>query len=700
VVTITDFLQSTFGNNLGKGLQPAGLAPAAILVLLQVVFILPTLLNHNAAVALALLSLGPAWQAVLLSATVLIASYLLAATSNLILKLVSGETWGVSPILGRLLLAREQAKLKALADPGPRAARDAEAASAQLNARMALVTGYPAGRQYLTPTALGNVLNAVAGYTWQRYRIDLRALLPHLQTAMGEDGVLLARLNNEKATLDLLVNLTFVLGLAGAENVLVQSAFGQWAAAWLALPLFLAGYAVYWAAVSQAHTWADLIGMVFDLHREKLRCLLNLRPFLSPADERQVWEQVSDWLLWGDPPGPIFAGDPASALARVAPGTSGQVGPGPQVDAAEAPFQPSGPAGAPVAVIARTATWLVANPGTEPADVHLTVTDPDLLSAPPDGIVDPPGWSHRWEPEPGTSGPPVLHWTSAGVPAKGTRVLSYAAPIARFQLAVDGLRTDGLTVAGRVRRRSGLVAYDCAVEIRNDGEVTAQQVTLAVIVQLGQGSVYPSLARFGIAQADGRPAVHAAAGRRSQDVPLGYQWPAVTLPPGAALTMRFHLLTDQGATGETPRAAEARRQWALCQSRLALDGHLPNPAGDEVSYDRLIGNGRPPDQSWAVMELEDPATRADGSVVALWNNLGCAWLHLREWDAAAHAFAEAERAGRGFPAALATQAKPADPALTAVAENLRVLRLARNEFTTWEGARLAWPGQPGVLGWR
>jgi len=155
----------------------------------------------------------------------------------------------------------------------------------------------------VAPTALGNVLNATASYMWQRYRIDMTALWPYMETVIAEDKSLVDRINNEKATLDFLLNLAFVFVVFSIEYAVVRLFYpGSWLQTFLVpLAAWLLAFAFYRMAVSKARSWGQAVQMAFasDPHREKLRTRLGLRRFESNADERIVWKEASRWLLWG-----------------------------------------------------------------------------------------------------------------------------------------------------------------------------------------------------------------------------------------------------------------------------------------------------------------------------------------------------------------------------------------------------------------
>jgi hypothetical protein len=351
LAAISDFLKDTLTESLKKPLQPSGLFAAAIFLLFNLLFAFPTLVDLNNPVATTFLGLSTAWQGVLASALVLVLAYLLVSMSSTILKLATGELWADSPWLGRMFTRRQKGILDALPtyddcleeastqtqqlddlekkineskatlkrlDKGSPDYRRKEAELARHKQdRNQLIAAILRCRQrswektsrfsreegYVAPTALGNVLNATASYIWQRYRIDMTALWPHMETVIADDTALVDRINNEKATLDFLLNLAFVFVVFSVEYLVVRLFYlGTWLQTFLVpLAALLLAFAFYRMAVGKARSWGQAVQMAFasDPHREKLRTTLGLRKFENSADERKVWKKASEWLLWG-----------------------------------------------------------------------------------------------------------------------------------------------------------------------------------------------------------------------------------------------------------------------------------------------------------------------------------------------------------------------------------------------------------------
>ena len=174
---------------------------------------------------------------------------------------------------------------------------------------------YPA-QQYVFPTDLGNVMNATSDYIFDRYGVEMESLWTQMEIVVADDKPLATRIDNEKATLDFMLNLAVIAGLFAVEYLLLHVWLKQFVAAALGAASFIfAGYVVYHVAVGKARSWGNAVQTAFDLHREDLRKRLRLREFRGAADEKAAWTQLGSWILWGKP-------SPESLFEPTAPLTS------------------------------------------------------------------------------------------------------------------------------------------------------------------------------------------------------------------------------------------------------------------------------------------------------------------------------------------------------------------------------------------
>jgi hypothetical protein len=487
---LTDFLSTTITDQARKLVQPAGLIPAAIFVLLNVTLIFYTGEAQALPAIAAFVRLPGIWQALIVLGIVLVLGYLIASLSAGIMKLVTGELWARSSIFGAMGRGLQYRHLQALRKRREALLPASEKASGPLaddaaQAALDLFTQFPVdeahARAYLAPTSLGNAVNAAASRLWLQYRIDLTALWPHMEQVVATDAPLAARLGNERATLEFLVNLWFVLWVFILEYALLVGAVWQrplkvGVAALVFIPL---AWIVYRAAVGKARTWAALVQTAFDLHRDDLRRALRLRAFTSVDDERMVWDHTSGWLLWPTPPdtmGDLFQDEPwrtpAPAPSPVVTATENALVEQRSVEVVES-TDPPGPNTSSAALFARTKyidyTLLVTNriaaPTGAPPDgvakqVSLAVADPRVpatIDVATDVLVPVArgggrsGWGAAPQPPelltggaPGT--PLALLWNVGDLPVNGALTL-------RYRVRVDTLFQARLTAAGAPKRK-------------------------------------------------------------------------------------------------------------------------------------------------------------------------------------------------------------------------------------------------------
>lgn len=303
---LATFISGTVNESLKKLVQPSGLIAASIFTLLNVLLVFPLLAGYSVTFVTHFFGLQDVWQTLALVALVLMLGYLLVSLNTFILNLMSGELWR-NTFFGAFFIQRAhwwQKKLKTQSR-GAGGPLTSKSEAEQRRALLTLTTDYPPYEYegVLSPTILGNVLNAVSTHIWAHYRIDMATLWPHLEVIISEEKTLPARIQDAKGSLDFLLNLSFLLYLFAFEYALASI----WTHSHVELfaPAFLlAGYLIYRASISQAHAWGDAVQMAFDLYRGKLREKLGLPEAKTRAEEFAMWENASRWLQWNTLTGP------------------------------------------------------------------------------------------------------------------------------------------------------------------------------------------------------------------------------------------------------------------------------------------------------------------------------------------------------------------------------------------------------------
>lgn len=307
---VAKFLQGKVDESLTKLVQPAGLVPAAVFVLLNLAFVYPALTAAEVGYATAFGALDETWQAVTVAVVILFLGYLLLSVSANVLDLLAGDSWRHAWLYG-FLQDKVRERLKRQPSETRHDAIDDPRSIEALGKAWELRSAYPVRRleregqltdeqvEDVGPTSLGNAIRASHALVFDRYSIDLVALWPQLEASTDKDAPAIAAATDAKASLDMLANLVFVLGVFGVEGLAFFSTTGDWSSALLSLLSFPVAYIVYRAATAKARAWGDTVETVVDLAREDLRKKLDLREHTSAKDERQLWEKTSKVFLWG-----------------------------------------------------------------------------------------------------------------------------------------------------------------------------------------------------------------------------------------------------------------------------------------------------------------------------------------------------------------------------------------------------------------
>src|SRR6266851_169613 len=302
---ISEVFKTAFDDGLKKLVQPAGLVPGAILVLLNVVAVYPVLFAHNQRVVTAFDNLADPWKLVIATAIVLLVGFVILNLSASILRAMTGELWRESPLFDALrdMHKSHRDKLQANAETLP------QGSSGQVNALYDLHTRYPEGDEFLMPTRLGNAMSAAALALWTSYGIDLGATWAQMRDRMqADDGQskALSAIDDQKLNLDTLCNLAFVFFAVAIEAMLISIwlrdiSLIPWVVGGLAI-----GYITYSTSITTAVAWGDQVQAAFDLYRGSLCDALGLPKDATSKAERQRWTDASRALLWDTPNDDLF----------------------------------------------------------------------------------------------------------------------------------------------------------------------------------------------------------------------------------------------------------------------------------------------------------------------------------------------------------------------------------------------------------
>ncbi|MEP6468165.1 MAG: hypothetical protein ABJC24_00180 [Chloroflexota bacterium] len=292
---VAEFFKTTVDASLAKLVQPSAIVPATVFILLNALFIHPSLVAAGFGPAVGLEALPDGLKIAVLIVLILILGYVVLSLNSTFLRLATGELWRGTPLYN-WMLGRAVGRRRAL-----EVARDLAQTNSDLAEDRWLayeIARWP-NEQQLTPTRLGNALGSSATAIYQRYGIDMNACWPPLQSLVAKEASALSSLiDDARGSLDLLLNLALSFALFGIEGLVVQTVNGSFQGAAYALVAIPVAYGCYRAAAARAVGWGDLIETAFDLHRDLLATELGLRKAADFADAKKLWESASRFLLY------------------------------------------------------------------------------------------------------------------------------------------------------------------------------------------------------------------------------------------------------------------------------------------------------------------------------------------------------------------------------------------------------------------
>jgi hypothetical protein len=289
VSSLAEFITGTVNESLKKLLQPVGLIPAAIFVLLNVAFIYPVARADGVPIAKTFDSLDVPTQAAIIALLTLALGYVLLSASSIILDILGGELIRGS-VAHSVLVALQGLRRRQLQ-------RSASDNSWYVSKRFAIAQDGVEESDPL-PSALGNVLRATQATVRRRYGIDMATQWSQL-VATPELKELPAKaiVEEERAARDTLANTAFMLWLFALEGLVFFTFHNMPEEALMSVIAVPAGYAVYLFALGKARAWGSAVETLVDLHRDKLHEALRLATYDSLTSERELWEGAGRFFV-------------------------------------------------------------------------------------------------------------------------------------------------------------------------------------------------------------------------------------------------------------------------------------------------------------------------------------------------------------------------------------------------------------------
>lgn len=158
-------------------------------------------------------------------------------------------------------------------------------------------TEFPAEREHLLATRLGNVIRAFETYSKEMYGLDaipgwtrIIAIVPREYRETIADA---------RAQFDFALNLVWLSLIALIEYGILTWLTGRTPMPIISLLLVFATWLSYEFAIIGAMEWGETVKSVFDLYRNDLLAQMGIEPPQSRDEEKTYWTKISrSFLYW------------------------------------------------------------------------------------------------------------------------------------------------------------------------------------------------------------------------------------------------------------------------------------------------------------------------------------------------------------------------------------------------------------------
>jgi uncharacterized repeat protein (TIGR01451 family) len=302
-------LLSAISGHFTKALILGALFPAAVFVLLWLLFVAPLLPPAFALAAPRVL--GTDWNALSVTFATLLLTGILYNLDTPLIQLYEGYPWQNS-LLGKWRtriqrarldrIRRQVAVLSELCMDDTTAEYD-RLLSARSQLRSELLLSFPDSDDSVLPTRLGNILRAFERYPYIQYRIEAIAFWPRLIAVIPPPYA--EAIGDARTSLVFLLNLSFLTALLGITTVLAGLVYlppGPLTHVVLpALGFAVASVWLYGRSFAAAGTWGELVKGAFDLYRWELLTKLGYQQKPSTREEeRALWDRIGWQVVFGD----------------------------------------------------------------------------------------------------------------------------------------------------------------------------------------------------------------------------------------------------------------------------------------------------------------------------------------------------------------------------------------------------------------
>jgi hypothetical protein len=299
--SISETIEGIFGDDFKSAFKPSTLVPAIVFLLFHLTFLLDSSINQDRSLLVFFLTMATAWQAVIFTLLLFIISSVLRSLEGFILRIATGEAWGNSLILGSVATKLQKYRRTRYFDAYNSDNDDPQKKMQDQHLKWELFNRFPVEEGYLAPTALGNTIAATQSYLWQRYRIDMSALLPILDSTLQDTNSFKIKIDSHKSNMTFLLNMGVLLVLFAVEHLIINLIWVDLGWKVILIPgllVIIAYLLMYRSAVMQAQSWGQVVKQAFIVHQETVLEKFGVEKGMSSMKKREAFYKIGQWLAW------------------------------------------------------------------------------------------------------------------------------------------------------------------------------------------------------------------------------------------------------------------------------------------------------------------------------------------------------------------------------------------------------------------
>ncbi|HRQ38318.1 MAG TPA: hypothetical protein PLD25_10425 [Chloroflexota bacterium] len=322
---------SSISGHFGRSLILGTFLPVTIFVILFLHFLAP-MLPEDALILQPFKELDTPWQIVTISFATIVLSGFIYNLSIPITRFYEGYPWKDS-WYGKRRIKHYQSQFDKASARWKgmrtliRAEFNSDTNSYWSSLGQTLNTDFPAERNLILPTRLGNVFRGFERYSSHQYGIASITLWPRLLAKIDKEYA--SSIDDSMTSFDFMLNSSALCGVLSIAIIFTGLIYpiplyeASLLLSWLfkSIAFALLSYSFYVFSISRAVAWGNMVKGAFDLYRWDLLQQLGYKHLpTNLLEERAIWDYISKQMIYGDHPSkPTFPYQEQETSLRVVP---------------------------------------------------------------------------------------------------------------------------------------------------------------------------------------------------------------------------------------------------------------------------------------------------------------------------------------------------------------------------------------------